>query len=393
MRIGVVVDNEFDNDHRVQKQVKQLVKANHSVFVLCFDFGETYKLYTDIDVHRITINRTVKNILVLFSTRFTFYEDLWTKHIARFTKINAIEALHSHDLYMAKASRKAIDQNRIKIPFTIDLHENYPAAINSYQWATKSWRKFIVNPKKWYAKEKEYLDYADSIITLSDSFRIDLINFFPELESKKFATHPNLPDFKSFQTFEKKFPKISFSSKIPTLFYFGVVAKRRGIINTLPWLAQLLTEGLKFHLLIIGPIDKADQKEFYQHLNAPVFKENSTYLPWIDISLLPSYLNSIDIGLAPFEVNPQHDSGVANKLYQYMYGSIPILATECKAQKKLIISANCGLVYNNFKSFRLQLKKLLENKEYRNQLGLNGKKELLRLYESGADQEFLKLYK
>jgi len=385
MRIGVVVDNEFDQDHRVQKQVKQLLQAGHSVFVLCFDFGNTYKAYTTITVERITLQQSFKNALVMLNTRFSLYEKLWSKHITKFIATYNLQALHSHDLYLAKASKKGIK-------LTLDLHENYPAAINSYQWATKGWRKFIVNPKKWYTKEFDYLNCADFIITLSDWFSENLKQRFPTLQSKLFVSHPNLPDFKSFQAFENKLATIHFSPLVPTLFYFGVVAKRRGIIDILPWLETLLQEGLQFHLLIIGPTDKADNALFKESLKLPKLNNNSTYLPWADISLLPAYLNKIAIGLAPFEVNSQHNSGVANKLYQYMYGSVPILATACKAQKELIVNTNCGLIYSHFESFKTALIQLLENDNFRKELGSNGKKELLRLYESGADQKFLNLY-
>ncbi len=392
MRIGIVLDNEFDNDHRVQKQIKQLVRAGHSVSVLCFDFGKKYKTYSKITVVRIPLHKTLKNVLILLNIRFPFYENLWTKHIHKFINSQNIEALHSHDLYMAKASKKGIKKSNKNIPLTLDLHENYPSAINSYQWATKGWRKWLVYPKKWYAKEFEYLNYANSIITLSTSFKNNLINRFPKLQQKIFATHPNLPDFESFQLFEKNLLPISFSSSLPTLFYFGVVAKRRGIIDILPWLELLLTEGLKFHLLIIGPLDKADANNFKNNINAPYLKNHSTYIPWADISLLPSYLKTIAVGLAPFEVNPQHNSGVANKLYQYMYGQIPILATACKAQKALLESAHCGLIYSDYPSFKVHLKKLINDIEYRKKLGVNGKKELLQLYKDGIDQDFLKLY-
>jgi len=392
MRIGVIVDNEFDNDHRVQKQVKQLLQDGHSIFVLCFNFKKNYKEYEGVKITRIPINLTFKNILVMLSTRFSFYENLWTKHISKLISAHNLEAIHCHDLYMAKASRKGIPVNR-SISLTVDLHENYPSAINSYQWATKGWRKLLVNPKKWYSKEFEYLDYADNIVTLSPWYKKDLITRFPKLISKTFAVHPNLPDLKSFQTFENNLIEVDFSSAVPTLFYFGVVAKRRGIIKILPWLKKLLEEGLSFHILIIGPSDKADSKVFKSYINTPILNKNSTYLPWADISKLPSYLSKTDIGLAPFKVNPQHDSGVANKLYQYMYGELPILATECKAQKELIENYNCGLVYSDYESFKIQLEKLLIDRKYRNQLGSNGKKELLRLYKSGADQKFLNLYK
>ena len=48
---------------------------------------------------------------------------------------------------MSKASKKGIQKSGVTIPLTLDLHENYPAAINSYQWATKGWRQYIVQPK------------------------------------------------------------------------------------------------------------------------------------------------------------------------------------------------------------------------------------------------------
>lgn len=394
MKIGVILDNEFDHDHRVQKQVRQLLRAGHTVYVLCFDYGKTYKNYGhQLTVCRIPIAEIIKNGLVMLNIRFPFYENLWAKHICKFIKRYKIEALHSHDLYMAKASYKGIRSSGLKLPLTIDLHENYPSAINSYQWAVKGWRKLIVNPKKWFKKEFEYLNYADRIITLSNSFKESLLKKYPALNSKEFAIHPNLPDFKSFEAFDKASFEVDYSSAVPTLFYFGVVAQRRGIIDLLPWFEKALEADLGFNILIIGPVDKADEEKFNKYLTSELLKKNTTYLPWANISLLPSYLKKITIGLAPFEVNPQHDSGVANKLYQYMYGGIPILATACKAQKELIDKANCGLIYTDYESFKAQLKTMLDNEAYREVLGNNGKKKLLQLYKTGVDQEFLEFYK
>lgn len=394
MRIGIVVDNEFDNDHRVQKQVNQLVKAKHDVFVICFNFGRKYKKYNTFKVTRISINQNLKNGLVLLSTRFSFYEKLWAKNISIFITTNDIEAIHCHDLYLSKACKKGIEiSNSPTLKLTLDLHENYPAAINTYNWATKGWRKLIVNPKKWYDLEFEYLNFADAIITLSDWFSSDLTNRFPSLKSKKFVTHPNLLDISSFQKFEKTESKIKYSKKNVTLIYFGVVAQRRGIMQIMPWLEKMLQDGLNFHLLIIGPVDKADSKLFFRLLKSPKLVDNSTHINWADIASLPAYLKEADIGLAPFEVNAQHNSGVANKLYQYMYGAIPILATACKAQKELIQESECGFVYSDFESFKKQLKDLLSNKKLREELGKNGHKKLFQHYKSKADEEFLDIYK
>jgi glycosyltransferase involved in cell wall biosynthesis len=393
MNIGVILDNEFDHDHRVQKEIRLIQADGHAIFVLCFDFGKTYKTYNVINVSRIRIPKKLKDLLVLLSTNFGFYEFLWSKNIAAFIKQNNLDAVHAHDLYLAKAARKGIERAKLSIPLTLDLHENYPAAINSYQWAIKGWRKYIVQPQKWYKKEGEYLKYADKLIVLSNYFKHNLMERFPFLETTSIYVHPNMPDFESFQSFEKNEFTIDFEIPDPTLFYFGVVAKRRGIIDILPWMSELLKQGKQFHILIIGPIDKADKNLFYSYINQPILKNNLTYIPWSDVKYLPAYLKKITIGLAPFLVNAQHDSGVANKLFQYMYGEIPILATKCRAQQDLIETAKCGLLYDSFEDFCEHLTQLLKNETLRKSLGANGKKKLLQLYEEKADYRFLEIYR
>lgn len=392
MRIGVVLDNEFDADHRVQKQVKQLIENKHDVFVICFDFGKNYKSYSNFKVTRIPINQTLKNILVLLNNRFFFYEYLWVKNICKLINSYQLDAIHCHDLYMSRPSKKAIIKSKYNPVLTLDLHENYPHAINTYKWATKGWRKFIVKPKSWFVKEYEYLDYADNIVTLSESFTNNLKKKYPKLNKKKFVAHPNLFDFSNFTDNENYVPKTELEFNKITVLYFGVIAQRRGLLKTLPWIESLLNEGVDLHLLIIGPVDKADNKEFKKLLSLPKLSENHTYLKWIDIKELPYYLKKSAIALAPFEVNPQHDSGVANKIYQYMYGKIPVLASACEAQKELIENANCGYIFHDSQSFKKSLKTLVLNKTLRDRLGKNGYDKLVHLYNEKVDEKFIKLY-
>ena len=39
MRIGMILDNEFTGDLRVENEVISLQKAGNKVFVLCLNFG------------------------------------------------------------------------------------------------------------------------------------------------------------------------------------------------------------------------------------------------------------------------------------------------------------------------------------------------------------------
>ena len=393
LRVGVVLDNEFDKDQRVLKEVALLKQSGYEVFVICFDFGKVYDIHEGISVTRISIPKKKKDALVFLSARTDFYEKMWTKELVPWLQKHQIQVLHTHDLYMSKCCKNAIDQSGLAIRFILDLHENYPAAIATYQWAVKSWRKWVAAPQIWKVKESDYLTYPDKIIVLSSYFKNQLLQKFPFLKSENIQTHPNLPNIEDFERYEQEGYTTDFTSDVPVLLYFGVVGHRRGIIQKIEALEKLLKEGLQFHLLIIGPVDKADKQDFEKALQLPFISKNVTYKPWSDVCYLPDYLRKTAVGLAPFLVNAQHDHGVANKLYQYMYGAVPILASACKAQQDLITDENCGLIYYDYEGFLLKVRELIEKPELRIQLGLNGKKALERLYHEKVDRQFLSFYK
>lgn len=53
------------------------------------------------------------------------------------------------------------------------------------------------------------------------------------------------------------------------LTYFGVVAERRGIFDTLEVFRKALSRGAHVKLLIIGPIDRSDKKRFLAAIHSP----------------------------------------------------------------------------------------------------------------------------
>jgi hypothetical protein len=56
MRIGIIVDNELNNDKRVLREAKILADGGHEVFALCFRFdGTIEKEFDGITISRIYI--------------------------------------------------------------------------------------------------------------------------------------------------------------------------------------------------------------------------------------------------------------------------------------------------------------------------------------------------
>ncbi len=373
MKIGVVVDNDLNNDNRVIREIKILKDHNHEVFVLCFGFGRQYvDPVKGINITRISLPRKLKDTLFFFSNSIPLYELLWILRLKRFIADYQIDVLHVHDLYMSGPAHRGIKKSGRRIPFVLDLHENYPYAVTTYNWTKGLLRSTISRPLIWQKREKKLLKYARKIVVLSEEFRDVLTDRYKCLVPEDFCIFPNVPDLKQMNRNKVKTPVFPFTGKIPVLFYFGTVAERRGVFDALEVFGDLLGDGINLHLLIAGPVDKKDRTRFFGLINSSNLKANVTYIPWINYSELPGYLEISDICLAPFLKNPQHESGVANKVYDYMYGSRPVIASDCRPQRNLIDKYNCGIVYGERAEFRNAVIRLISDKNLREQMGRNG---------------------
>lgn len=373
MNIGVVVDNDLNDDKRVLREIEILREDGYHIFVLCFGFDKkTYNSIAGIEITRIPISRSLKNTLFFFLNFLPVYEWFWALKIKHFIIKNNIGVIHSHDLYMSRCAYKGVKESGKRVKMILDLHENFPFAVTTYNWTKGFLRRLIARPGKWQKKEEEYLGYPDKIVVLSEDFRDDLITRYPSLEKENFCAFPNVPDVTKMNSFAVKRDKISFKKKFSLLFYFGVVAERRGIFDALSAFEMVIKEGYEFDFMIIGPVDKKDFQRFNKTISLETLRDRIIYIPWIDLSELPSYLDLSDICIAPFIKNPQHESGVANKIYDYMLGGKPLIVSDCGPQRKLIEKYNCGIVFHNKNELFEAIIKLFENSALSKIMGENG---------------------
>jgi glycosyltransferase involved in cell wall biosynthesis len=378
MRIGVIVDNDLNDDKRVLREIEVLRGSDYEIFVLCYGFkGRNYQKIQEISVTRIKISKRIKDYLFFFLNTIPAYEWFWSSSIRNFIRTNHIDCLHVHDLYMAEASRSGIRKSGKNIPMILDLHENYSYAVTTYNWTRGVLRRLISQPRKWLVKEKKLLSYPKRIIVLSDEFRDHLLSRYNSLSASDFCAFPNVPSLEQVQKFQVKKELIPFVKKAPVLLYFGVVAERRGIFNSLDAFREVIGKDYDADLVIIGPVDRKDRKRFFEQIGSAELKQRVRYIPWIDVSELPTWLDFSDICLAPFLRNPQHDSGIANKIFDYMSGKRPIIASDCLPQQKLIEKYDCGIVYHDQKEFTESMIRLLNDRVLRTRLGENGYKAVI----------------
>jgi glycosyltransferase involved in cell wall biosynthesis len=390
MKIGIVVDNELNNDIRVLREIGILKEQGFEIFVLCFGFFKTNKEpVSQTQITRINIPRKLRDILFFILNTIPVYEWLWTSNIKKFINNNDLELLHVHDLYMARAAYKGIKKAKKEIPMILDLHENYPFTIITYNWTKGFLRRHISRPDAWKKKEREYMSYADRIIVLSEDFRDTLLELYPEMKSGTFVVLPNVPDLSKPEYKNKGIAVNPFKQKFPIIFYYGVIAERRGIFDALDVLINLVKEDHHVNFLLIGPVDKKDKPLFSEIINSDLLAGRIHHIPWIESIEFPAYLEICDICVAPFHKNPQHESGVANKIYDYMLGGKPVIASNCKPQQNLIEKHNCGIIFENKTEFYDAIVRLLYNKPLRENMGENGRQAIMKEYNTDIVKENL----
>ena len=234
MRCGVVVDNDLNSDIRVLREIRILKQQGFEIFVLCFGFHPAYSTTSDkISVTRIFMPKKLKDILFFLLNTIPVYEWLWTFWVRKFIiemrlmffmcMIYIWRRLHTMELEgQKKAYRLFLIFMRIILLQSQPTTGPKDFSESSFQGLTE-----------WQKKEIKYLTFADRIIVLSADYRDLLLNRYPGLSKEKFTVLPNVPDLSQINKTGSRKIQIPFSQSFPVLFYYGVIAERRGVFDAL----------------------------------------------------------------------------------------------------------------------------------------------------------------
>jgi glycosyltransferase involved in cell wall biosynthesis len=371
MKIGMILDDVFPPDPRVENEAITLINSGHEVFLFCLTYGNQ-KLHENINGIQIRRYKSNKIIYKLSALSYDFfgYRMIMKPKIDDFIKENSIEVIHIHDIRIAEAVFLSNKKYQLKI--VLDLHDNIPENMKFYPHLHKFRGKYIISPKRWKIKEKEFILKSDKIITVSPNFAKDLIetnNLGPE----KMVLVPNTvrQSFYKEAIYSEEI-KNKYSNNFVVL-YLGDTHIRRGLLTAIRASKTLSQDITNFKLVIVGR-NTTDNIliEEVKRLNLESFID---FEGWQDVSLFPSYILASDVCISPLYRSIQHDVAYANKIFQYMSFGKPILVSNATAQKELVESINSGFVHeqNNEVDFQSKVLELYKNKEKSQELGDNGK--------------------
>lgn len=351
MNIGMILDNEFTGDMRVENEIYSLRQAGFNVSVLCFNHGNKPERedFYGAQIRRISISLFKKNKMKgLMLTPFDFYTGYWAKKIVPFVLDNKIDVLHAHDLYMLPAAFRANSLLRKSGHHALlvvgDLHENYPAALSYYKFTHTFPGKYIVSIPKWRKAETEWIHKADHIITVIE----EAVERYKKmgLPDKKISVVANYVNPELFVGEGHDDPDIRNKFKRNfVVSYAGGFDVHRGLetaIRSLPLICDSIPE---MKLVLIGAgRNLNDLRALATQLNVA---NMVSFEGWQPHQKLPAYILASDVCLIPHLKTEHTDNTIPHKLFHYMLLKKPVISSDCAPIKRILDDSKAGFIYQS----------------------------------------------
>ncbi|UCE05614.1 MAG: glycosyltransferase family 4 protein, partial [bacterium] len=228
LKIGMLLDTEFPPDLRVENEMRTLVEAGYDVHLLCYDFSGLKKEMEIFDhnltIHRIRVQKQFHNKFNALALTFPVYFAFWKRQAKKWLNQLNINIIHVHDLRLAKIGQWS--KEKFDIPYVLDLHENYPAALRHYAFYNSFLGKHLISLKRWDQYEQEQVFKADAIIAVIEEMG-ERIESLGVSRDKIFV----VPNYINIDTFDDQKIDIAIDRKDDEflLFYSGGFDKHRGL--------------------------------------------------------------------------------------------------------------------------------------------------------------------
>jgi glycosyltransferase involved in cell wall biosynthesis len=309
--------------------------------------------------------------------KFPYYFRFWRDHIFSLLGKNNYDAIHIHDLPLLKIGAEA--KKKYGIRLIIDLHENYPALLKDSVHTTTLAGRILSSNKQWTAYEKRYLPDADLVITVVEeaAARIEKLG----IDKSNICIVSNTFDIGNDRI--ETFPG---SGNDFTLFYGGAINRHRGLQVVLQAIKLLDERKVNIKLMIAG--SGSYMNRLRKMISDLGIESNVAFYGFLPFNEMLNLLGKADAGIIPHLRTDNNNASSPNKLYQYMYLKKPVISSDCDSLKRIITSANSGLIYKNDSPSELSslLEKVKGNKQLLAEMGENGRKAVILKYNWNSDK-------
>ena len=341
MKIGMILDNTFPPDSRVENEATSLVKDGHSVHLFCLNEGgqPVHENIRGIEVRRFPTNNLEYKLSAL-AYSVPFYHWLMEGKIRAFIREVQPDVLHVHDLAIARAAFRAA--GKFGLPVVLDLHENRPVIMKEYVHVKKWPGKWLISPERWEYYQRLYSTKADRVIVVTREAANEMIRDY-SISVNKVVVVPNTVETSIYMNYPTDPEIVNRFSEGFNILYMGDTGLRRGTDTAIRAMPIILGHIPDARLILVGSnTEDVHLKRIAaeEGVSAHVYFEG-----WQDVTTFPSYVEAAHLCVSPLKRNRHHDTTFANKIFQYMAGGKPLVVSDCPPQARVVHDSACGLVH------------------------------------------------
>ncbi len=275
---------------------------------------------------------------------------------------------HFHDPELLSIGKKLIKKGKKVI---YDIHEDLPKQIRHKPYLNTFVKRLLSATIEKYEKAKS--KQLSALITATDSIKERFSRFHPIVISVK-----NYPIQKELET------TAPWAQRKNQVCYIGSLSKTRGIIEILS-----SATNTRAKLLIAGAFsDEGIEQEALQHpgWNSVIYKG------FVDRAEIRKILQESKIGLVTLHPTPGYMEALPVKMFEYMLGGIPVIASDIPLWRKIVEETSCGIVVDpyNPNDIANAIEKILNDDDQAEQMGKNGQKAIAETY--NWENEKIKLF-
>jgi glycosyltransferase involved in cell wall biosynthesis len=348
--IAIVTSIHPDFDSRIWKHALSLAENGYHVHLICpWDLTD----YSE-------INGITFHVFQRVTNRFKRLWQISARVLDRLLPVlKQIDLIHFHDIdllpIMAVIS--------LKKPVVYDVHENYPEEMLVRDWIPPLMRKPL-----YYT-----VLYSQKILSLIVR---NVILVVPSQEtnfSYKRINRMFLYNFASLSLITKA--ASDYMEREPSIIFTGSQYYENGSLLLLDIAQQLVVKhkNLKFYLPDRFASDKFRTK-FMELVESRDLEKNIIVFPNVKPHELMSVLNRATIAVSPNLREVKQILALPTKIFEYMAASLPIVASNLPNISPFITDSKAGILADpdDPSSFVNAIDKLLADREYSYNLGING---------------------
>lgn len=249
------------------------------------------------------------------------------------------EVIHAHDVHLVGVAARAVERRRASGgtgAWVYDAHE-YVAGLSEY--ASRPRRVIAA----YAALEKEFVRRARGVITVSEPLADVLQARYRLPATPTVVMNSPVLDAAASPVEQDVRAVCGLDQDTPLLVYSGGVNPARGIATAVAALALL--PGVHLAVVCVPGTHASPVARLRTQARSLGVEDRVYFLEPVRPEEVSAFLRGADVGLLPFLHYGSHEVALANKLFEYLFAGVPVLASDCRAQSAFVRAHGVGEVF------------------------------------------------